>query len=988
MVLGALVAAASGVSALSLLGAGSSALASARDVLTTGEDDAALVVRTRLGDDPAGQDGVLHAVLGERFGVTPLDVSRSLATSPLGLDTHEGVRVVLATPADGATGAGPGSGEVIVPDDVAAELGVAVGDVLEVEGTDLAVAATGPTPDEAPSPVADPEPGVLGPLLADEDTVRALVDAPFVVWRVGPEVSALDADAFALLAEGSDGLELALTRAEGFAVRGVTVTGSLGTAAARADQVASTVRAVGLVPVVLLVTVAVTSLAQVTRLLVRGRDGEVDVLLARGGDPGRLVRWAAGEATAVGVVGVLVGVGAAGVVGGGGTPGVLVGVGVVAVVVVTVTLAVTAGRQVRGLVRGDLRAGRTRARTAAFGGGLLAGLAVAAVATWRLLRSGDAVADATADPLAAAAPAAVLVALAVLGAALLVPSARLAESVARRRRPLGPSLVARQVSRRTVVHAVPVVLLVLAVGTVSVAGAYAGSVAQHRSALDRLATGSDVGVTLPPEASARSGDPRASSSAPYAELDGVTAAASVVRASPVLGERPVELTALPMDLAPEVVRGPVTVDAHAGELVADVLDDARPVLPAGASTVLLEVRVTSTADATEPVELAAWVADADGGLSRLPLGPVRPAPGEERVALEATLPGPGPHRLAALDVEGGEPGSTVALEVVRVAVAEDDGTVDVPLPDVPWAVAEGLTTGVAEVTPSGPLGVTVDVTGPDAAQGRVPRGFVRVLPPAADGVPVAITSALADRVAVGEGDRVRVALAGPEVTVRVAGTVDAVPGTLAAEALLADLPTLGHELLHARRTPLLPSEVWLAVDDPAQLADVARVAGGLAGPGSSVAAAGAADPTEASAPVVRAFWTVAVAAVLLALTGVAAVAVALLRSRRAEVVVLRAVGRTPRAQARSRAAEHLAVALPALAVGVGVGALTAALVVPPLVRSSVLAQGPVPVAVGVDLTGTGLLVLVLAVGAAAIAVVAAVTVGRQALDREYREEVR
>src|SRR5690606_34844713 len=145
--------------------------------------------------------------------------------------------------------------------------------------------------------------------------------------------------------------------------------------------------------------------------------------------------------------------------------------------------------------------------------------------------------------------------------------------------------------------AVPVVLLSLAGGAVTAAGAFAGTAATQREQVAAVATGSDVRVLLPPRPTSRLGFPAADSAVPYAQIDGVRAAASVLRQDVTLGQTPVVLTALPTDRVADVVRAPsgLGLTAVAARLAPADDDGGRPgagiALPAGAATLELDVRV-------------------------------------------------------------------------------------------------------------------------------------------------------------------------------------------------------------------------------------------------------------------------------------------------------------------------------------------------------------------------------------------------------------
>src|SRR5690606_24513035 len=169
------------------------------------------------------------------------------------------------------------------------------------------------------------------------------------------------------------------------------------------------------------------------------------------------------------------------------------------------------------------------------------------------------------------------------------------------------------------------------------------------------------------------------------------------------------------------------------------------------------------------------------------------------------------------------------------------------------------------------------------------------------------------------------------VPVVATGSAGTVPGALDPYAALVDRGALAAVLVRTVSEPVLTDEVWLAAGPPGApppAPAVARLAA-AAGAAAEQAGTGPRDrpeitiPQAASAttavPVRVSFWLAAAGAAVLALAGVLAVAVAMLRERRGEVVVLRAVGLGPAAQGRARASEMVAVGLTALAVGAVAG---------------------------------------------------------------------
>ncbi|UJH69688.1 FtsX-like permease family protein [Ornithinimicrobium sp. INDO-MA30-4] len=149
------------------------------------------------------------------------------------------------------------------------------------------------------------------------------------------------------------------------------------------------------------------------------------------------------------------------------------------------------------------------------------------------------------------------------------------------------------------------------------------------------------------------------------------------------------------------------------------------------------------------------------------------------------------------------------------------------------------------------------------------------------------------------------------------------------------------------------------------------------------------EVTDPARAVRLVFWAASVGAVLLAGIGVAAVAVSNVAARRAEVAVLRALGMTPRAQARSRLTELVGVLVAATVFGGLAGWAVSLLVVPDLARSTI-PQGVASIPATLALT-VGPWLAVLGLMVAILVLVGSVLVARvraQALDADYREEVR
>jgi hypothetical protein len=271
-----------------------------------------------------------------------------------------------------------------------------------------------------------------------------------------------------------------------------------------------------------------------------------------------------------------------------------------------------------------------------------------------------------------------------------------------------------------------------------------------------------------------------------------------------------------------------------------------------------------------------------------------------------------------------------ALEIARSA---DDGLV-VPVDVRAVVLGETAAELVAVPTEAWPRLHTADAD--DAAVLRAPEATST-----GSAVPAVLTHDLAGSLALSVGDQVRVQAPGREVTVEVAGLVDAVPGSGDPAALLVDLTDwTGPEEPSAVERP---REVWAwPTGDgiPAALAE--------AGLEVTVTTT---DPAAAPLldPALTAFRLAGWATVALAAGGLLAAARASSRARRSEIGMLRGLGVGGDVQARLRVSEQVRVLLPAVLLGAAAGAGLSALVVAPLVGALDGAAVSLPVPFAVDL---------------------------------------
>ncbi|MGD8149933.1 FtsX-like permease family protein [Ornithinimicrobium sp. Y1694] len=254
-------------------------------------------------------------------------------------------------------------------------------------------------------------------------------------------------------------------------------------------------------------------------------------------------------------------------------------------------------------------------------------------------------------------------------------------------------------------------------------------------------------------------------------------------------------------------------------------------------------------------------------------------------------------------------------------------------------------------------------------------------------VPVALTTQAAGAADLAVGDEAQIRAFGTQVRVEVAAVVPAIPGSLAPSAALVDRNAMALALAESDRALPYPQQIW-ATPQPDQADTAVGEIAGIRGV-SSVTGPGSVTITDATSAARLVFWVASAGAVLLAATGIAAVAATLLAGRRPEVAVLRALGMPPRAQGRSRALELGGVVVAAVLLGLAAGWAVSAGVVPALARSTTARD---QIALDVPLLlEVGPWAALLGAGGLAVAAVLLVQAGRvrhQALDNDYREEIR
>jgi hypothetical protein len=970
--------------------------------------------------------------------------SVALLPAPSRAEAQAGEGAAGVTLVDGAWPTG--ASDAAVQADAAEAAGLTVGDTIRLgvdpeapttTGTPLAIAATWRVtdPDDAvwledPAALTGADGAHPGPVVVSQEVVAGLDTDPFARWTVVPDRTALTPAHLPALAALTAEVERGLGEDDSVAPRGLTVTGSVSTTAADLEAALRAADAVALVPLCLLALVGLVALVQVARLLAATRETEVALLVSRGAAPGTVAAAALVEGVLLALTAAAAGGAAAwaalrlvtradaGAAVPAATP---LAVALAVAVAATATLVLVAALQAHAAARRQVtdRSGRVR-QVAALGTVVLT-VAAAAVSVTQLLRYGSPLLTTPdgprTDPTAAAAPALALAALAVAAMAVLGPATRLWAGLAGRSRGVVGPLAARQVARRLVVYVVPVVLLVLAGGAATLAGGYAGTAERLRADVDVLANGADVRVTAPESGRL---DP-----APYLLGGSGDSGPDAVAAAPVLSGtaysdgRPVTMLALPAAAAPAVMRAPAEV-LDVGRLAGDLASDAfatAPVLPDGAHDIGLTMsgRIQPATDTPLPpgapehrFDVSLVLAAPDGTLATVDVGQLAEGDGTgDTLGTDATaheLSGavpPPPEgqawRVAALDVAT-LPGWSTAEATLSVVGLTVDGE---PVDGAEWTPSETLDGAdgleLSAAAPSGQVELTMPLGNDATAANRL-----RLLTTTDAGpIPLLASSSLFGALGIATEDTFELTLGGARLPVVAVASSGTVPGALEPYAALLDRGALAAALVREVSDPVLTSEIWLAAGPPGASAPagaVTRLAKETTTLAEATGASSREQPTvttpgygstDTAVPVRVSFWLAAAGATVLALAGVLAVAVATLRERRGEVIVLRAVGLGPVAQARARSVELIAVGGVALVVGAVAGWAVARFTAGGLAGATLTGIDAAPPARFVlETAGTGLVLAAAVAGLVLVAIGVGGRVAAQARDTTYREEVR
>ncbi|MEV5069850.1 hypothetical protein MRBLMI12_001432 [Microbacterium sp. LMI12-1-1.1] len=796
---------------------------------------------------------------------------------------------------------------------------------------------------------------VIADLLEDDvriETVRVGEpgsDFERVAWRLTPTPAALDADGVERLARGLARVPEAIRESDA-AEGGIVVSGGLADAVDGVAVGAIAAAAITPVPIVILAVLAWFAVLQLARLLGAARGRETRVLVARGLSAGQDTALAGIEAAVIVTAGTVAGV--AGAVAAVATAWGAAGIGaltrtwplvVLAVVVLGATLLVSQLRGAKTAAGADSVAGRI-ARAASPGVAVLLVL----VGVVLVLQASQIAAGARAPwsvAVTVLAPTVGIAAVAVLAVILFAPLSALVAQAAARGAGATPSYPARQVARRLRSFSVAVALVSIVSAGAVLAGAYGATWSAASADSQQVTAGAALRAAVDPVS------PGAVATA--GDTSGVTAVAPALSAAVVAGGVAGTLVALPPDSMPDVlfevpgVMDPVTLAAEiaAPRLAVEMPDDA--------TGLRFEARVsTSEPAAAEAMQVRVWLDDAAGVPVTVPLDvSVDEADGAFALTAAAELPrGEAPWRIVALEVGQGRgwPGAELLVTGMRMlSTGDDESELVTPVPHT-------------RLHSAAPGGTAVRSAMVWTAGGETPPR-----------IPAVVTDVFAEGLGLGVGDDVDVRIdgGGRTIAATVASIVAALPGAGAGAGVLVSLDaaidaasatsvpdgSADAEVV----TPPLANEVWAAGDESA----AAALSGALDAPVATVG-----SPASAVAGEVVTLWdAAAVGGALLAGVALVALLAALTAQRAGEVLVLRALGVPPTAQARMRGIEVVVVVVLGVVLGAAGGASLAALLVPRMAERAVpdvqlpptLSFSPWPVVIALAVVGVALAVAVL-----------------------------
>ncbi len=777
-----------------------------------------------------------------------------------------------------------------------------------------------------------------------------------------------------------------------------------------------------------LLLLAVAALALVARLLASHRDEETALLAARGAARWQLIRPSLAEGALAcalaAAAGAVTGVRLAALLLSSlpGHQGIAPALGIQAwagagfVLIMCMAIVLWPALRLSGIAAVRIRRGRQAAVASVAAAGADLGLiALAVVSVHELLSHSAASGGAGIDPVVVAAPALALAGLALIPLRLLPFAAKGLERLTARGKRLGTAMANWEISRRPVRQSGPALLVILAVGTSTLALAQYQSWRQSVHDQAAFSAGAQVRVGLV------NPEPLSGVTA-ITRLHGVTAAMPVSQQS--LGSN-AQLLVIggPQAAATVTMRPDLSPDVPVSQLWSSYLDQ-REGPPEGLAVPGRPERIAISASMAGglagqlgPVSATVTVQDAYGLTYSFPTSTM-PADGRLHDLVVQLGPSRGiayPLRLLSVALQYSVPFAPTsagaraadASAVVRIssvlASARPAGPFGAPfaagrqlarwqpqasspsgLDAISSEVLKGQSGGLRQPTTTRwfTAGQVAELRffpgqGPTlvSRQDLVASGFTSIIgqvqfaiPAATLNVPLIATSAFERDY----GSSVPISIGNVTVQGVVVGTVSEFPTVPGGEAVVADQASLQDALISAGGAPLPATSWWLSTA-------TGRPPAGLPAGSSVVAAAtlsAALRRNPVSAAPMQAALAVAAAAALLAALGFCVSVAASARARRSQRALLAALGVPAADQARLFCLEELMISGPAALVGLGLGVGLAHLLIP-AVTLTATAGIPVPaVLVRIPVPWVALIV----VAAPAIPVLAAIVATLRQLD--------
>jgi len=903
--------------------------------------DAGFRLTAPLAPDADAQDAAVRADVRAAVRAdgrpVPMVVTRDLVSvNPVPFDRATGgpVRSAVASFPDLPsrarliTGTWPSSAaEASMQADAAASLDVAVGDVLALPaGRTVTITATWRV-----SSAADPRwledqvalsgidlDSTRGWIVIDPSLWKETQGSSLARWTIRPRADRISVDQLDALRHAPDTVSHAVQKDDPGA--NVQTEGALQLGIEPIQQNLQAAAAVSTAPLIVVALLGLITLVELAGMLGQLRAGETILMRARGTSGRRFVVESAVEGVITAVPAAAVGAAAAvGISRLAGqvsdVPGFAWVIVAAAVVVPVAVLSITAARTSRDRLLGSRGAGRrpirgsARLRSTFALGSLLLLVLLAVVSVSQFLQYGSPIAPIAGggvaiDPLAVSAPALAIAAIGLLGIAAFPLIARGLERWSRRARNLD-ALAFHQLARRSRAGLTPILVLAFAVSGLLLGACYSGTWSVSARETRQVQVGTPVRITSSPPLTESITRP----------APGQTSAAPVAREDAEIGQDLVSVIGMPSDKIAATIT-PVNnavAPATLARLVAEHAD--RPLIPVDATGV--DVSFAATSQELRPIGGSLIAVDASGFETHVNL-----IPGGDGL-VGSLPPGTAPWIVHGFDLLLPDlpAGTTLPIELR----ATGGSSASIPL-DSSWAPVGNAGASAAAAPLKGRAGLRT--------VGPIPGGYALIQSTAGSGrLPVVISQSLADSsgLSVGADAAMELVTRGGSVPVRVVGIEPVIPGIQSGEGLLADLAALQDAASREGLLQVSSGEWWISTTSPVATTAAEK----KAHPDASVVAA-VAPPDEQvleSARVV--VWIAGIATALLALLAIGSGLVAELRSREAEVNVLRAVGASPRVQTGVRAREWSLLLGIGVAVGLVDGLVVCALLVPSLARTAI-----------------------------------------------------